>query len=472
MVEILPIANMSYDTPSPSMLTPKRICIIDDDISLLTILEAHLARLGYMVRAYKSAQDLKHELTSHRFDLVLCDLLLPEISGLEVIFKTHEFDPLLPVVIMTAGGSSDSAVTALSRGAFDYISKPLNFNELTVIINRAIAQSEIHRRYLKLKQAPSSLPRMGTIIGNSDSINKLFNTIEKLRNCHSNILISGESGTGKELVARTIHDLSPRSKGPFVAINCAAIPEELLESELFGHIKGAFTGADRQRKGLFEEANKGTFFLDEIGDLPMNLQAKLLRVLQEKTIRPVGANTPIEIDIRVIAATHRNLKQLIEQGNFREDLYYRLCVLPIELPPLRERHGDIPILARYFLTKHSLFTETPHPRVSSLSDEAIAKLESYPWPGNIRELENTIERATILCAGTQIEASDIQLSQPANTTSSIYQSFQNLPTIEKLESDYIRFVISKMKGHREKTAEILGIDRKTLYRKLNESTTH
>jgi DNA-binding NtrC family response regulator len=303
------------------------------------------------------------------------------------------------------------------------------------------------------------------MIGKSPKIKQIFDLVQRVSRSVSNVLITGESGTGKEMVARAIHEQSPRAAMPFVAINCSAIPDHLLESELFGHKKGAFTGAQEARRGLFEEANKGTIFLDEIGDMPIHLQAKLLRVLQEREIRPVGENKSRPIDVRVVAATHKDLRSRVVEGKFREDLYYRLCVVPIQIPPLRDRREDIALFAEYFLKKYCSLNELPEKK---FSQAALAKLIHEKWPGNVRELENTIERTVVLSDQKMIDANDIQIEGRIEFQQNAQVLFSKLPTLSELERDYVQYVLSQTECSKEKAAHILGINRKTLYRKEHE----
>ncbi len=449
-----------------------KIAIIDDDKDLLDLLKVYFERRGFSVNAYNTPAAALEEIDKKSFDLVLCDLWMPEMNGNDLVKAIRVKNRLLPVIVMTANNTIDSAIESLNLGAFDYITKPLNLSELEVISKRAMAQNELQKKYESLREEreKDSIPRYGTLIGKGEKMRELFSLMTRICDSISNVLITGESGTGKELVARTLHNKSKRFKSPFVAINCAAIPAELLEAELFGHTKGAFTGADRLRRGLFEEANGGSIFLDEIGEMPLNLQVKLLRVLQEKTVRPVGSNTTRELDVRVIAATNKDLQKEVKEGRFREDLYYRLAVMPLHIPPLRERAEDIPLLAKHFLAKFSQYSDTPRSHIIGFSDDALAKLVSHSWPGNVRELENTIERAVILCEDDLIGPTDVRNVNENSERTSAYRDFNKLPSIADLENEYIKFVMIKTNGHREKASQILGIDRKTLYRKLSNQS--
>lgn len=473
MLEILP---HDKTLPTSGLWAEKvaKIAIIDDDKDLLELLKVYFERRGFQVSAYSVPAVALEEIEKKSFDLVLCDLWMPEMNGNDLVKALRVKNKLLPVVVMTANNTIDSAIESLNLGAFDYITKPLNLSELEVISKRAIAQSDLQKKYESLREEreKESVPRYGTLIGKGEKMRELFSLMTRICDSISNVLITGESGTGKELVARTLHNKSKRYKNPFVAINCAAIPAELLEAELFGHTKGAFTGADRLRRGLFEEANGGSIFLDEIGEMPLNLQVKLLRVLQEKTVRPVGSNVTRDLDVRVIAATNKDLQKEVKEGRFREDLYYRLAVMPLHIPALRERTEDIPLLAKHFLAKFSQYSDTPRSHIAGFADDAMAKLISHPWPGNVRELENTIERAVILCEDNLISSHDVRNVNENTERVSAYRDFNKLPSISDLENEYIKFVMIKTNGHREKASQILGIDRKTLYRKLSQNSNN
>lgn len=359
-------------------------------------------------------------------------------------------------------------MAALKEGAFDYITKPLNLNELDIVSHRAIKIKNLEKNYKSLQEKIKNNEEAGSIIGNSSSIRRLKELINKVSMSNSNILITGESGSGKEIVARSIHNQSKRSQEKFIAINCSAIPSELLEAELFGYKKGSFTGATGDHTGLFEEANKGTLFLDEIGDMPPLLQAKVLRVLQEKEIKPIGVNKTKSINVRIISATHRNLKNSIQKGEFREDLFFRLCVIPIHVPPLRERREDIPLLASHFLKKYNRLNEK---NISGFEPSAINKLKKVSWQGNVRELENTIERAVVLSNNKLITLDDLVIDNSYKVNQSPTEGFKKLVTLKELEREYIKYVSNKLDGRKEDIARVLGINRKTLYRKEKEIGT-
>lgn len=443
------------------------IVLVDDDPEMLSMVHDHLKRSGYQVRAFGSSLEAIRYLSSGGLDalgteLLLTDLRMPDLDGLDLLQQVRRLPNQFPVIIMTAFATVDTAVEGLRRGAFDYITKPFKLNELSLTIERALG-------YYRLKvqnQALSAELRKSwgfqDIIGKSAAMKSIFDLIERVSSASSSILITGESGSGKEVVARAIHHRSPRSQKPFVAINCTAIPEDLLESELFGHVKGSFTGATGDKKGLFEEADGGTIFLDEIGDMNISLQAKLLRVLQERTIKPVGSTQNKPIDVRVIAATHKDLKKAITNGTFREDLYYRLSVIPIVVPPLRHRTEDIPLLTHHFLRKYSALNSGKN---VGFTQVALQKLVNMAWPGNVRELENMVERLVVLAPGAQIDASDIPDLDQTPSEQFFGKATEDSPTLEELEKRYIHLILDKTGGKKEKAAQILGINRRTLYRK-------
>jgi len=446
------------------------IVVVDDDPEMLSMVYDHLKRSGYQVRAFNSSPEAVKYLSSGDIDalgteLLLTDLRMPELDGLDLLQQVRRLPNQFPVIIMTAFATVDTAVEGLRRGAFDYITKPFKLGELSLTVERAL-------NFYRLKvqnQALSAELRKSwgfqDIIGKSTPMKSIFDLIERVSSATTSILITGESGSGKEVVARAIHHRSPRSQKPFIAINCTAIPEDLLESELFGHVKGSFTGATADKKGLFEEADGGTLFLDEIGDMNVGLQAKLLRVLQERSIKPVGSNQNKNIDVRVIAATHKDLKKSIMNGTFREDLYYRLAVIPIVVPPLRHRAEDIPLLAHHFLRK---YTAMNNGKAVGFTQAALQKLMNLQWPGNVRELENMVERLVVLTRTPQIDVSDIPDVDQTSSERFFGQATEDSPTLVDLEKRYIQLIMEKTGGKKEKAAQILGINRRTLYRKERE----
>lgn len=444
-----------------------RVVIIDDDEDLRVLLEQYLKQNQIKALAYDKASLALEELKSKKIDpdLFLIDLMMPEIDGLTLLKQLRDLTPSTPVIMMTAHGSVETAVDAMNKGAFTYVQKPLNFKELLILIEKAFQYKNLHEENQVLRQELQKSWTFAGIIGKSPGMQRVFQLVQKVAHSQANVLITGESGTGKELVAHAIHNNSDRKDKKFVAINCAAIPETLLESELFGHSKGAFTGATERRKGLFEEADGGTIFLDEIGDMPLHLQAKLLRVLQEKEIRAVGENNTRTVDVRVLAATHRNLKNSISEGKFREDLFYRLNVVPIEIPALKDRKEDIHLLGEHFLKKYAA---THGVRVKGFSKNAMNKLLQFEWPGNVRELENTIERAVILASNEVIEPDDLTIESVQQTNDPVRGLLSQNLSLQDLEREYIRLVLQRTDGQKEKAANILGINRKTLYRKERE----
>ncbi len=446
------------------------VAVIDDDPQMRSLLVDHLELTHYKVKAFADGLEaMKFLLGSSpeasQIELVVTDLRMPGMDGLSVLRQLKPQRPHLPVIIMTAHASVESAIEGLRKGAFDYIVKPFKLAEISHAVDRAVSYGRLQRQNKTLATELKKNWTRNEIVGKSAAIQTIFDLIERVAPAQSNILITGESGTGKEVVAKAIHNQSPRSKKPFVAINCTAIPEALLESELFGHAKGAFTGAHERKKGLFEEAEGGTLFLDEIGDLDLALQAKLLRVLQERKIKPVGDTQMKDIDVRIVAATHKDLKKAIQEGNFREDLFYRLAVIPIVVPPLRHRQEDIPLLTQHFLNKYAVLNNK---LVTGFSFEAIQKLMIMPWSGNVRELENLVERLVVLTRHAVIQANEIPSSDEKNHESFYGENTQDSPTLEELEKRYIQSVLEKTGGKKEKAAHILGINRRTLYRKQKD----
>lgn len=443
------------------------VVVVDDDPQMRSMLVDHLRLENYHVKEFSDGAEALAFLNggssdANQVELVLTDLRMPDVDGLSLLRNFKPQHPDIPVILMTAFATVDTAVEGLRKGAFDYVIKPFKLAEMNHIIGRAVLFGRLQRQNQSLTKEVKKTWVLHEIMGKSQPMKNIFDLIERVASATSNILITGESGTGKEVVAKAIHHQSPRAAKPFIAVNCAAIPDSLLESELFGHTKGAFTGATADKKGLFEEAEKGTIFLDEIGDLNLALQAKLLRVLQERTLRAVGSNQTKPIDVRVIAATHRDLKKAILNGTFREDLYYRLAVIPIVMPPLRHRTEDIPLLAQHFLHKYSLMNGG---RVHGFSQEAMQKLTVQNWPGNVRELENLIERVVVLSKHAVIQADDIPTGDERGFENFYGQTTADMPTLEDLERRYMALVLEKTGGKKEKAAQILGINRRTLYRK-------
>ena len=389
----------------------KRALIIDDEPDIRELLEITLGRMDINTDAVATVSAAKNLLRENIYDLCLTDMRLPDGSGLELVEHIQIHQPRLPVAVITAHGSIDAAIDSMKAGAFDFISKPVDLGTLRKLVNTAIQSSQL------IEEGPQ---KVTPIIGQSRAILELTRSIQKLARSQAPVYISGESGSGKELVARSLHDLGPRASKPFIAINCGAIPRELMESEFFGHKKGSFTGAHQDKQGLFQVAEGGTLFFDEVADLPLEMQVKLLRAIQEKSIRPVGSGEEIATDVRILCATHKNLEQEVNSGKFRQDLFYRLNVIQLSVPPLRERKEDIPLLTQHLLKKIASEINLPAP---SLSDLAINRLSDYPFPGNVRELENILERAFTLCDSDTIEAQDLQL-RAANSTPPLETTIQ------------------------------------------------
>lgn len=443
------------------------IAVIDDDREMREMVKDHLLASGYEVHAYGNPTEALADLLSDKISpqVVITDMQMPDLSGIEVTKRLKAKHPDLPIIVMTAFGSIETAVEAMRKGAFDYITKPFKLIEMTMFVERALSLAQLSRDNKALRAEIKKGFGKGRLTGKSKSMREIYDLLERVAPAQSSVLITGESGTGKEVIARTLHEMSPRANKPFVAVNCTAIPETLLESELFGHAKGSFTGADRRKLGLFEEANGGTLFLDEIGDMAPSLQAKLLRVLQERQIRPVGETKNIDLDVRVIAATHKDLKKAIQEGLFREDLYYRLNVIPVPVPPLRHRKEDIPLLAQTFLDKYAALNQSP---VRGFSAMALHLLVERSWPGNVRELENLVERMVVMTRKNQLDENDIPASDATPVEGFYGQMTQDLPNLEALERRYIEFVMTKVGGKKDKASQILGINRRTLYRKERE----
>lgn len=441
------------------------ILLVDDDQSLRRVMEYSLAESGYVVRAVGNGEAALRLFGKEAFDAVVTDITMPGISGMEVLRKVRESDPTLPVIIITAYGTIESAVEAMRQGAFDYITKPFNRDELKITLERALKMRRLEKENCDLRAAVIDKYRFSGIIGESAGIRNVLDLAGRVAASDATVLVTGESGTGKELIAKGIHFSSGRSKGPFVAVNCAAIPDNLIESELFGHVKGAFTGAVKDREGKFEQADGGTLFLDEIGDLRIDLQAKILRALQERTIERVGANRLISLDVRVIAATNRDLEESVRNGTFREDLYYRLSVVTLHIPPLRERREDIPLLAEHFVRKFNKSEDT------AIEPNAMAALVSYGWPGNVRELENVIERASVLKRGNTITAADLP-DKVTKKSGGVSDIILNLPddglSLEELEKSLIIKALEKHNGNQTRAAEYLRITRPTLIYRMEK----
>jgi DNA-binding NtrC family response regulator len=439
-----------------------KILVVDDDLEMCGMLFDVLKEGGFSVITTGDSLEAAKILKKEEFDVIVTDLKMKGLKGLDLLAEAKRVAPLTPVIIITAFGTIESAIKAMKMGAYDYVTKPFQTDELVLTVKKALEHHLLKQEVVRLKREVEARYHFHQLIGKSPSMQKIYDLIERISDTSSNVLITGESGTGKELVARAIHYNGVRKEGRFIAVNCAAIPETLLESELFGYKKGAFTDAKSDKRGLVFEANEGTLFLDEITEMPSTLQAKLLRVIEEKEVRPLGDTNSYPVDVRIISTTNRDIKE----GRFREDLYYRLKVIDIELPPLRERREDIPILVQHFIHK---FGKELKRSVSGISEGALKILVSYSWPGNVRELENIIQRAITMSQHEVILPDDLPASIIQKTDEKLFEkAMEESFTLDQLEKEYIKRVLIETGGNKSKAAEILGLDRKTLYRKLQE----
>lgn len=443
-----------------------RVLLVDDDQALCETLEAGLKKRAFEVTWKTSAQEALAAIHSEDFDVIVTDLNMGGLGGIELCERVTSVRRDVPVVVLTAFGNFESAVAAIRAGAYDFINKPVQLDVLAIAIDRAVQHRALRGEVKRLRLEVGRGPRIDELIGQSPAMREVLELVERVAESEASVLITGESGTGKEVVARALHGRSRRSSGPFVAVNCAAMPEALLESELFGHVRGAFTDAKAAHSGLFVQANGGTIFLDEIGDMPPSLQPKLLRVLQERTIRPVGATSEVSIDVRVLAATNRDLETAIEQERFREDLYFRINVIQIPMPPLRARGTDILRLAQHFVR---VFSSRSGKHVTGLSPAAAEKLTEYAWPGNVRELQNCVERAVTLARYEEIAIDDLPDRIRSYRSSHVLVTAEDpseFAPMEEVERRYIERVLEGVGGNKAAAARVLGIERKTLYRKL------
>ncbi|MEO7649262.1 MAG: sigma-54 dependent transcriptional regulator [Bryobacteraceae bacterium] len=440
----------------------KRILVVDDEEKLRRVIELHLRSAGFEVDQARTAEEGLKQVD--RADLILTDLRLPGMNGLELLSRIRRQNSHSPVVLMTAFGTVENAVEAMKSGATDFLLKPFSLDQLTAVVNKALEVRALRDENRQLKEELGRRYEFDNIKGRSPLMQDIFATIERVAPTRATVLLAGESGVGKDLIARAIHFHSQRRDRPFVKINCTAIPENLMESELFGYDKGAFTGATGSKPGKFELADTGTVMLDEIGDVPASIQVKLLRVLQEREFERLGSNKTLHIDVRVIAATNQDLRAALEQGTFREDLYYRLNVVPLNIPPLRARREDIPFLAEHFVRT---FAPESGSRADSLTDAAIKKLVEYHWPGNVRELQNVIERSLVMCTGTTLEADDIKLEATIRPrTQSGELSLPEGMTLDEYEQALIRDALKRADGNKSQAARLLGLTRNALRYRL------
>lgn len=440
-----------------------KILVVEDEDMARKNLEHILKKEGYDVVSVGNGKKALEHLGTTDFDLVLTDLKMEKVNGMEVLEKSRSLQPYTEVVMITGYATVDSAVRAMKKGAYYYIAKPYKIEEVRKVAREALLKRSLQMENLELKALLKKSNQVPYIVGKSETIKGVLETVKQISPSDTNVLLLGESGTGKELVAKAIHHLSPRSEKRFIAFNCGSFTEELMANELFGHEKGAFTGATKDKAGLLQFADGGTVFLDEIGDMPLTMQVKLLRVIQEREFLPVGGVEARPVDVRFIAATHRDLKEDVEAGGFRQDLYYRLNVITIHLPPLTERAGDIPLLAHHFLAQKS---QAMKKDIRDINSDALALLSQYSWPGNVRELENVIERAVALENGPSIQAHDLPESIRNLSIETYRHTPSDVPTLEEQEMHYIEWVLEKSGGNKTRAAKIMGIDRVSLWRKL------
>ena len=443
----------------------KKILVVDDDLLLRDFLSETLNRSGYQVNLASTGEEALENIRKEDYDIILSDVRMPNMDGMELLKTTRNFLPDAKVVMMTAYGTVQNAVEAMKLGAYDYVMKPFSIDEIELVLKRALEHKQLLLENKLLRSEVIGKYRFDNIVGKSPQMQKIFELVETVADTKATVLITGESGTGKELIAKAIHYNSPRREGPFIRINCAALPEGLVESELFGHEKGSFTGAIRQSRGRFELADRGVLLLDEISEISLHLQGKLLRVLQEREFERVGSGISIQVDVRIIATSNRDLNRLIEQGKFREDLFYRLNVVPIHIPPLRERKEDIPALAQHFLKKYNLENNR---QIKGISQKVYEMFLSYFWPGNVRELENYIERAVVTAKGKILTPRDFPKELALGRINLPSEEIEVGSTIYEAERKLILKTLKAQGGNRTKAAEILGISTRTLRNKLHE----
>ncbi|MBL8900474.1 MAG: sigma-54-dependent Fis family transcriptional regulator [Planctomycetes bacterium] len=441
-----------------------RVLVVDDDSEMAEMIADHLGASGYVAECAAGGNAALAALRRRSFDAVITDLRMDEVDGFDVLRASLEDDPARPVLIMTAYGTIDSAIDALRRGAAHYLTKPFKLGEACLFLERSLADRGLRTENEQLRRLVDERFGFQGLIGKSASMQQLYDLLSRVAAASAPVLLLGESGTGKELVARAIHFGGPRAKAPFVAVNCAALPEQLLESELFGHARGAFTGATEAKKGLFVEANEGTLLLDEIGELPLPLQAKLLRALESSAIRPVGGAAERSVDVRIVAATNRDLAAAVQEKRFREDLYYRLHVIPIHLPPLRDRREDIPLLVEHFVRRYAERHRGAPPR--QIGADVMKWLIDQPWPGNVRELENTVERLLLLARGTNADLRDLSPVAAEPAPEALPPLGGEIVPLRVMQRRYVEWVLSQTGGNKVRAAQLLGIDASTIYRML------
>ena len=444
-----------------------RILVVDDHVEMGRLLADQLQDVGYAVELSTSGAEAVAAVRARPFEVVLCDLRMKDVDGFDVLAAARAADPALPVLIMTAFGAVESAVEAMKRGAYHYFTKPFRLDEVLLHVQRALDQRRLREENRTLRRVAAERSRLAAMVGRGPAMRALYELIERVADSGAPVLVRGESGTGKELVARALHFEGPRREGPFVPVNCTALPPALLESELFGHVRGSFTGATAPRRGLFVEADGGTLFLDEIGDMSPDLQAKLLRVLEGGEVRAVGADAARRVDVRLVAATHQDLERRIREGRFREDLFYRLNVIPLRVPPLRERREDIPLLVEHFVAQAR--QRNPRSRVTQLAPEAVAALARMSWPGNVRELENLVERLVVLGDREVVGPELLRLHAPASAEQELpAPARKEVLSLRQVEDEYIAWAVAQCGGNKTRAAELLGIDVSTIHRRERE----
>ncbi|NMO15022.1 sigma-54-dependent Fis family transcriptional regulator [Pyxidicoccus fallax] len=442
-----------------------RVLVVDDHIEMGQMLKEPLTDAGYRVDLASGGAEAIAQLRARVYDAVVCDLRMQDVDGFDVLEAARKLDPELPVLMMTAFGGVESAVEAMRRGAWHYFTKPFRLDEVLLFVARALEERRLRAEHRALKQQAADRSSLGAMVGGSALMRGLYALVERVAVSSAPVLVRGESGSGKELVARALHFTGTRSAGPFVAVNCTALPHALLESELFGHVKGAFTGATTARRGLFVEADGGTLFLDEIGDMAPELQARLLRVLEDGEVRAVGADGSRTVDVRVVAATHQDLEARVKEGRFRADLFYRLNVVTLRVPPLRERREDIPALIEHFLAQAR--AQNPRSPVRHFAPETVAAMCAMPWPGNVRELENLVKRLVVLGAEESVDPRQLRLYASADGAEAhpLAAAQRDIIPLRQLESEYIAWAVARCGGNKTRAAELLGIDVSTIHRR-------